>query len=118
MLAGWELGDKPPDSVLEPALARVLLRHGLPTAVFHRRVRAGGRVFEVDFAYPELRIVIEVDGWQHHGRRDAFERDRARDAALVAAGWVVLRFTWLQVTRRPAWVAAQIAATLAVRSAA
>ena len=74
---------------------------------------------ELDFAYPPERVAIECDGWESHGLdRQGFEGDRVRDADLVAAGWVVLRFTWRQITRRPAWVAGIIRATLLARSAA
>ncbi len=51
---------------------------------------------EVDFAWPTARLVVECDGFEHHGDRPAFERDRRRDAILVAAGWRVIRVTWLQ----------------------
>ena len=62
------------------------------------------------------RVVLECDGWDTHGRdRRQFERDRARDATLIAAGWVVLRFTWIQITRRPAWVASIIRRTVVTR---
>jgi hypothetical protein len=42
-----------------------------------------------------------------------FERDRARDAALLLAGWRVLRFTWRQVTREPERVAAVVRRSMA-----
>ena len=51
----------------------------------------------VDFAYPELKLAIEVDGFAAHSTVDAFRRDRVRQNALVAAGWTVLRFTWPEV---------------------
>lgn len=57
--------------------------------------------FEVDFAFPSAMLVVEVDGWDPHGTRQAFEDDRARDAHLVALGWSVIRVTWRQVTRDP-----------------
>ena len=111
----WAIGDKPPDSTLELVMARLLKRHRLPSAIFHAVV--GG--YEVDFALPAGRVIVECDGWESHGRsRKPFERDRVRDATLAAAGWVVLRFTWFQITRRPTWVANAISATLAARSAA
>jgi very-short-patch-repair endonuclease len=50
--------------------------------------------YEVDFYWPSHRLVVELDGWETHGTRAAFRRDRARDAALTAAGFRVLRFTW------------------------
>jgi hypothetical protein len=56
---------------------------------------------EVDFHWPDARLVVETDGHEHHGTRAAFERDRARDQRLVAAGWSVLRFTHRQVLGEP-----------------
>jgi very-short-patch-repair endonuclease len=38
-------------------------------------------------------VAIEIDGWEHHRTRSAFDDDRARSNDLVAAGWNVLRFT-------------------------
>jgi very-short-patch-repair endonuclease len=109
------LGDRPPDSVLELRMAALLADHGLPPAHFHRRITG----FEVDFAIEPGRVIIECDGWDSHGRdRRQFERDRARDAELSALGWIVLRFTWLQITRRPAWVASSIRRTIVSRRAA
>jgi hypothetical protein len=49
---------------------------------------------EVDFYWPTHHLVIELDGWETHHTRAAFESDRARDAALQAAGRRVVRFTW------------------------
>jgi hypothetical protein len=60
--------------------------------------------FEVDFHWPGARLIVETDGHEHHGTRAAFERDRARDQTLTAAGWTVLRFTYLQVLEEPARV--------------
>ncbi len=67
----------------------------------------------VDAFWPRLRLVVEVDGYKTHGGRSAFERDRGRDAKLVRAGYVVLRFTWRQLTGTPVVVAVTIARTLA-----
>jgi very-short-patch-repair endonuclease len=49
---------------------------------------------EVDLHWPAHRLIVEADGFETHGTRSAFEADRARDAALQAAGYRVLRFTW------------------------
>jgi very-short-patch-repair endonuclease len=113
-LDAWDIDGRPPDSVLELKTAALLARHGLPAARFHARIRG----FEVDFAIDAGRVIVECDGWDAHHRRGQFERDRARDAALSAAGWVVLRFTWSQITRREAWVASVIRSTIAHRAAA
>jgi very-short-patch-repair endonuclease len=71
--------------------------------------------FTVDFAWRAQQLILETDGWQAHGTRAAFERDRRRDADLTIAGWRVLRVTWARVTREPQAVAAQLSALLAVR---
>lgn len=66
---------------------------------------------QADVYFPDVRLVIEVDGRAAHARR--FQRDRTRQNQLVAAGCQVLRYTWVDLTERPAEVAAQIAAVLA-----
>jgi Transcriptional regulator, AbiEi antitoxin/Protein of unknown function (DUF559) len=57
---------------------------------------------EVDFHWPDRRLIIETDGHEHHGTSAAFERDRERDQQLIAAGWTVIRFTHRQVHEEPA----------------
>ena len=76
-----------------------------------------GRILaEIDFALPELKIAIEVDGRAHHVGHRSFERDRARQNLLVLRGWLVLRFTWEQITNDPAGVIAAIRAAVLHRS--
>jgi very-short-patch-repair endonuclease len=96
------LGSRPPDSVLEARLASVLRRAQVPEPVFQHEVRHGRRfIARVDFAYPDLRLAIEVDGLDAHGSATALQRDLSRQNALVGAGWTVLRFTWHDAIRRP-----------------
>jgi very-short-patch-repair endonuclease len=61
--------------------------------------------------------VVEVDGYEFHGDRQSSERDRARDARRVAAGYRVLRFTATQLEYQPMVVIGQLAAALALASA-
>jgi very-short-patch-repair endonuclease len=53
--------------------------------------------FRVDFLWRPQHLIVEVDGWESHRTRSAFEVDRARDARLKLLGYDVLRFTWRQV---------------------
>ncbi len=69
--------------------------------------------YVVDCVWPEQRLVVEFDGYGFHGHRPAFETDRARDATLVANGYRVIRITWLQLTREPYAVLANLASALA-----
>jgi very-short-patch-repair endonuclease len=76
-------------SKLEERFLALLDRHGLPRPLVNVRVGP----YEVDFLWPEQRLVVETDGWEHHGTRRAFQEDRRRDRYLVAAGHRVVRLT-------------------------
>jgi hypothetical protein len=74
----------------------------LPRWVQQFRLRLpGGRWIEVDAAYPEARVIIELDGAAFHGSRSARERDLRRDSALATLGWIVLRFSYARLTSDP-----------------
>jgi very-short-patch-repair endonuclease len=49
---------------------------------------------EVDAAWPDRKLIVELDSWTFHGTREAFETDRRRDRHLTARGWTVVRVTW------------------------
>lgn len=68
--------------------------------------------YELDFAFPEHRLAVEVDGWAWHRDVERFRRDRQRQNALVLAGWTILRFTWHDLTQRAGEVIAVIRAGL------
>jgi very-short-patch-repair endonuclease len=68
---------------------------------------------ERDLVWLEQGLVVETDGWEHHGGRAAFESDRRRDAELVAQGLRTMRFTWRQLSERPHEVVARLARALA-----
>jgi Protein of unknown function (DUF559)/Transcriptional regulator, AbiEi antitoxin len=95
-------------SELEVAFLALCDRHGLPCPRVNQRIGP----YEVDFVWPAHRLVVETDGAERHLTRRAFEIDRARDAALTAGGWRVVRFTHRQVTHEPAGVAAVLRALL------
>lgn len=81
----------------------------------------GGRDRYLDIVFELLRVCIEIDGYEFHGRRaetrERFETDRFVATAMTAVGWRVLRFTWRQVTEQPDWVITTVKATLAQASA-
>jgi len=63
---------------------------------------------EVDAYWPQARLMVEVDSWSFHRHRAAFERDRARDAAMQAEGYRVVRITHRRLEQEPAIVAAEL----------
>jgi len=99
---------EPTRSELERALLPALAAAEVP------RPRTNAIVLghEVDFLWPDHRVIVETDGWRYHRHRRAFESDRARDARLVAGGYVVLRFTWRQVIHETLLVVVRIAQVL------
>lgn len=102
------------ESPLETRLRLVLTSAGLPPAELQYVLRApGGRfIARLDMAWPGRRLAVEADG-RVHNRPQALYRDRERQNDIVLAGWTVLRFTWEDVTRRPAQVVARVRAALA-----
>ena len=78
---------------LEALFMKVVRRHRLPRPEVNVKVDR----FKVDFLWRLQHLIVEVDGWESHRTRSAFEEDRARDARLKLLGYDVLRFTWRQV---------------------
>lgn len=103
----------PPESELERVAAAVL---GRVTSGWTRQYRAPwapGGSSRVDFALPRERLIVEADGRRWHARVADFDRDRWRDNEAVAAGWRVLRFTWVHLTAAPDDVVALVRRVIA-----
>jgi very-short-patch-repair endonuclease len=98
---------------LEQAMLALCRRHRLPGPEVNVKIDR----YEVDFLWREQRLIVEVDGWEAHQTRSAFEGDRARDARLAVLGYEVVRFTWRQVTGQRRQVADTIRALLRARAA-
>ena len=96
-------------SELEKAFLALCDAHGIPRPLVNHIVEGK----EVDFFWPDQRVIVETDGRATHFTIAAYEDDRARDAYLLALGYRVLRFTELQVRRDGATVAGRLAAVLA-----
>lgn len=76
---------------------------GLGITGYKRNVRfIPKRRFEADFFFPDLRLVVEVDGgiWlpkSGHTSGEGYQRDRERDLEAALAGIVTYRVTSDQV---------------------
>jgi very-short-patch-repair endonuclease len=101
------------DSDFELLVIVLLVDAGLREPLLHHRILdVGGRfVAEVDLAYPEVKLAIELDG-KDHLRGDVFESDRPRQNRLVLEGWTVLRFTWQAFVNDPEGLVAEVRAAL------
>jgi very-short-patch-repair endonuclease len=87
-------------SELERIFLRLCRRHRLPLPDVNARLGP----HEVDFLWRDRRVIVETDGFRHHGNRAAFEGDRARDAHFQSRGFRVLRFTYRQIGEAPEFV--------------
>ena len=86
-------------------MGKLRIAYDLPSMLFHAIVIG----YEVDFQIDGTQVILECDGWGSHGLdRDQFEFDRIRNAELVAAGYIMVHFTWRRLRDDPAWVASKI----------
>ena len=72
---------------------------------------------EVDCLWPAARLIAELDSWEFHGHRAAFEGDRARDPKFLLAGYRTIRVTHRRLDAEAAELAAEITGLLALGSA-
>ena len=106
------------DSELETLFLRILRSTRLPRPVLQHVVRDRGRFLaRLDFAYPDLRLAIEIDSYEHHSGRAHFERDRRWLSRLAALGWRILHITWAQLVNEPDEVARLVARAIIACSA-
>lgn len=109
VLRSHAVGSTATRSELEERFLALCARRNLPPPL----VNAPLLDYVVDFHWPASRLVVEVDGRASHDTRRAFQGDRDRDSRLAAHGYRTLRFTWWDVTARPAVVADRVRRVLA-----
>jgi very-short-patch-repair endonuclease len=94
---------------LEIAFRKLVRRAGLPEPRGNYTLDAPDHPrLEVDFYFPTHDLVVETDGWDTHKTKAAFKSDRRKDAALTAAGYRVMRFTYEDVVYEPDTVVARL----------
>lgn len=96
-------------SPLEIRFAAFVREYDLPFPVQNADVLG----HEVDALWPAAKLVVELDSWEHHGHRAAFERDRIRDPKLLIAGYRTVRVTHHRLDREPDQLAREIRELLA-----
>ena len=105
------IGDRPADSVLELRFHHGPGRH-LPPYEYQWPVKVRGRDFRIDFAYPSVKLAIEVLGYETRKSRRSLDDETERTRLLVLDGWTVLPATWTHVVFAPDRVAADVLACL------
>jgi hypothetical protein len=95
-------------SKFERRFRRLAIAAGLPAPSMNFNV-AG---FELDACWPDLRFAVELDLFETHGSRAAFERDRRRQEELKLLGIEMIRITAPRLQREPQAVLRNLAALL------
>lgn len=83
---GWRTGTD-----VENRVAWALSRCGWSATEVRQQYSELG--FRLDFAWPQIAVCLEADGW-YHQNLDVIEKDRRRDAKLRNAGWFTFRVDW------------------------
>jgi hypothetical protein len=91
-------------STLERSFLRLLRAEGLPLPITNRP--AGGR--RVDCRWPELRLTVELDSYQFHRSRHAWEQDRRREREAHVRGDDFRRYTYGDVCEEPRLMLAEL----------
>jgi Protein of unknown function (DUF559)/Transcriptional regulator, AbiEi antitoxin len=82
----------------------LIAEHNLPTPIENGWICG----YQVDFHWPDAKLVVEADDRDTHATPVAFERDHERDLTLELAGWHVLRISARQLKLQPERIAAAI----------
>ena len=89
-------------------MLRLLRRAGVTGYETNARIHG----YEVDFLWRETHVAVEVDGYDAHSGRIAFERDRLKAATLNAHGLRVMPITPRQLRDDPEEVVAKLVRAL------
>jgi hypothetical protein len=83
------------DSAAEMRLHHLLTRAAIPEPVRQLVVTSddGKLIGRLDFAWPEPKVDLEMDGYGSHSTPEAFRQNRVRDMRLTRLGWTVVRTT-------------------------
>jgi very-short-patch-repair endonuclease len=84
----------PGESTLEARIRRVIGRKRFPAPVGQHWVQDESFAVRLDFAYPDVRVYLEGDGFGFHRFASDLDRDVRRRNGLLRRGWVGLHFTW------------------------
>ncbi|MDQ1199398.1 hypothetical protein [Rhodococcus sp. SORGH_AS_0303] len=87
------------ESVGESRSRVYLDRHGLPAPELQIEIVIDGRTYRPDFLWEDQRVLGEFDGLAKYTRNGESAnavviREKLREDALRAAGWIVVRWTW------------------------
>jgi very-short-patch-repair endonuclease len=86
------------ESDAETLFVQLVRAAGFPDPVRQYWIVLRGRRYRLDFAWPALRLAVEIDGAAVHGP-DELPRDLRRQNQIILDGWLILRFPWTMLRR-------------------
>jgi hypothetical protein len=95
-------------SPLEDRFQAFREEHGLPPPATNVHVLG----HEVDALWPGAKLVVELDSWEFHSHRAAFQRDRTLDSERLVAGYRTVRVTHDRLDHKAAALAAELKSLL------
>jgi very-short-patch-repair endonuclease len=104
-----QIGETVLKSTMERRFLAFVEQHGLPRPKMNEPL---GPYFP-DALWPAQRVIVELDSYDIHTTRQAFENDRKRDRDLQTAGYRTIRITYRQLTNDPTPLARQLHTLLA-----
>jgi very-short-patch-repair endonuclease len=84
------------ESDAETLFVQLTRQSGLPDPVRQFQLRLRGRLVRLDFAWPAIRLAVEIDGAAVHGP-GALPADLRRQNCVILDGWMILRYPWSAV---------------------
>jgi len=90
-------------------LGQLFGMHSNPNAYIELVSQFWAEGYRLDFAYPNLKVGVEVDGHDFHKTKEQRTKDAHRDRVLTKAGWTILRFTGSEIFSNPYKAAKEIA---------
>ncbi|OBA81129.1 hypothetical protein A9W99_14830 [Mycobacterium sp. 1164966.3] len=104
------------ESPMESEARLVFIDHRLPMPELqYEIVDHYGKLWRVDFAWPDAMLVAEYDSLEWHGGRDALLHDRQKIARLQDCGWAIIPMTVDDIRHDPIGLVDRINAQLASR---
>jgi very-short-patch-repair endonuclease len=115
VLAARPGGAPATESDAETLFVQLARQSGLPDPIRQYQLRLRGRLVRLDFAWPVVRLAVEIDGAAVHGP-DALPADLRRQNRVVLDGWMILRYPWSAVAHDWRYVIDELRQAWALRS--
>jgi very-short-patch-repair endonuclease len=93
---------------LEQQLYTIIMSLNIPLPLFAQLTAGSSGEYQLDAAFPGIRLGIEADSETFHASNEQIQKDKHRDSILASEGWTVLRFTDKELKQKPKEVGALI----------